>query len=313
MSPKASAATRHDAVIEGASSEALARQVFSHELATWAKFDPLARDGHDPEGVHQLRVTSRRLRAELGVLAPVLTRHSAGDLATDLRWIGTILGRQRDLDVLDELLTRLEHEDSRFDASVFARLRRQRDTERRRVRNALSSARYRSLARELATWAVDPPLRRRARRRASDTLRPGLLTGLSALFELVDSLGPNVSDEVLHRLRITIKRSRYHAEVAAIVLGSYADTVAKDLAKAQGVLGDLHDRVVASNYLRDWRASRWPVDADANEREPVDLALIELGDEMTALRRAWHAPLARARRHSTALYIDATGPGDDHA
>lgn len=298
---------RHDAVIEDTSSEALARQVFAHELATWFKFDPLARDGHDPEGVHQLRVTSRRLRAELGVLAPVLTRRATTDLATDLRWIGTILGRQRDLDVLDELLTRLEHVEAPFDASVFSRLRRQRDTERRRVRNALSSARYQNLARDLATWAIAPPLRRRARRRASEILRPNLLSGLSALFEHVDELGPNVSDELLHRLRITIKRSRYRAEVAAIVLGPTAEAVAKDLAKAQSVLGDLHDRAVASNYLRNWRASRWPVDADVSEREPVDVALVELGDELTTLRRAWRAPLARARRHSTALHIDTNG------
>ncbi|HSN03307.1 MAG TPA: CHAD domain-containing protein [Acidimicrobiales bacterium] len=288
------------------STEGLARQIFAHELATWVKYDPLAREGLDPEGVHQLRVTSRRLRAELGVLSPVLSRGGARDLAKELRWIGTILGRQRDLDVLFELLTHLEHEESPFDASVLARLRRQRDAERRRVRDALSSARYRHLARDLATWAVEPPLRRRARESASDALRPRLLNGLSALFDGVDGIGPNVTDETLHRLRITIKRSRYRAEVAAPVLGPNADAVAKDLAKAQGVLGDLHDRVVASAYLGDWRASRWPVDAAASDGDPVDVALVELGDEMAALRRAWRAPLARARRRSTTLYLDAS-------
>lgn len=293
------------------SSETLARQIFSHELATWVRFDPLAREGHDPEGVHQLRVTSRRLRAELGVLAPVLSRPAATDLAKELRWIGTILGRQRDLDVLFELLTQLEHEESPFDASVLFRLRRQRDAERRRVRDALSSARYRRLARDLATWAVAPRLRHRAHTRASDVLRPRLLSGLSTLFDTVDALGPNVTDERLHQLRITIKHSRYRAEVAASILGPNADAVAKDLAKAQGVLGDLHDRVVASSYLRDWLSSRWPLDADALENEPVTAALVELGDEMAALRRAWRAPLARARRRSTALHLEPDGPGNE--
>lgn len=300
----------HDVVTEVITSDGLARQIFSHELATWVKFDPLARDGRDPEGVHQLRVTSRRLRAELGVLAPILSPRAANDLAKELRWIGSILGRQRDIDVLYQLLTHLEHEESPFDASVLARLLRQRDAERRRVRDALSSGRYQHLARDLATWAVAPPLRRRAPKRASDALRPGLLSGLSALFDRVDSVGPNVTDEMLHRLRITIKHSRYRAEVAVPVLGPNADVVARDLAKAQGVLGDLHDRVVASAYLDKWRASRWPVDAELNEHEPVDAALSELASEMTALRRAWRAPLARARRRSTALYLeanDATG------
>ena len=302
-----------DVLVTGTvSTEALARQIFARELATWVKFDPLAREGIDPEGVHQLRVTSRRLRAELGVLSPALTRPAVSDLTKELRWIGTILGRQRDLDVLYELLTRLEHEESPFDASVLARLRRQRDAERRRVRDALSSARYRRLARDLATWAVAPPLRRRARVSASDALRPRLLSGLGALFDGVDGIGPNVTDETLHRLRITIKRSRYRAEVAAPVLGPNADAVAKDLAKAQGVLGDLHDRVVASAYLGDWRASRWPIDAAANDHDPVDVALVELRDEMAALRRAWRAPLARARRRSTALYLDASDLETQH-
>jgi CHAD domain-containing protein len=301
-------------VTDVVSSESLARQIFSRELATWVKFDPLAREGRDPEGVHQLRVTSRRLRAELGVLAPILEREESKNLAKELRWIGAILGRQRDLDVLYELLTHLEHEESPYDASVLARLRRQRDAERRRVRDALSSARYQRLARDLAAWAVAPPLRRRARGRASDSLRPGLLTGLSALFDGVDAVGPNVTDEMLHRLRITIKHSRYRAEVAAPVLGASADAVAKDLAKAQGVLGDLHDRVVASAYLNKWRASRWPVDAESNAHDPVDVALSELADEMAALRRAWRAPLARARRRSTALYLgDDDEPAGDSA
>ena len=305
--------TRHDAATEDVSSEVLARQIFSHELATWVKYDPLAREGHDPEGVHQLRVASRRLRAELGVLSPVLSRRLANDLAKELRWIGTILGRQRDLDVLYQLLSHLEHEESPFDASVLARLRRQRDAERRHVRDALSSTRYQHLARDLATWAVAPPLRRRAHKRASDALRPGLLTGLSALFEHVDELGPNVADESLHRLRISIKRSRYRAEVAAPVLGPNADAVAKDLARAQGVLGDLHDRVVASAYLNEWLASRWPIDATASDHDPVTVALVELADEMSALRRAWRAPLAKARRRSTALYLEANTPGGDVA
>ena len=306
MAPGAAARQRRDVVKDDATTESLARQIFSHELATWVRFDPLAREGRDPEGVHQLRVTSRRLRAELDVLAPVLGERSSKSLAKELRWIGSILGRQRDLDVLYDLLTRLEHEESPYDASVLSRLRRQRDTERRRVREALSSARYQRLARDLAAWAVAPPLRRRARARASDTLRPGLLAGLSALFYGVYAVGPTVTDETLHRLRIAIKRSRYRAEVAGPVLGPNADAVAKDLARAQGVLGDLHDRVVARAFLNEWRASRWPVDAVASENDPVDVALGELAEDMAALRRAWRAPLARARRRSTALYLDET-------
>ncbi len=290
--------------------EELSRRVITSELANWMKYDPSARDGSDPEGVHQLRVTSRRLRAELDVLAGVLNPKDTRALSTELQWIGRILGRQRDLDVLHDLLNDLQHDESPFDSGVFARLRRQRDAERARVRDALSHKRYRRLVAELSRLAVAPPLRGR-RRRASDVLRPKLLKGLTSLFESVDALGPNAPDDQLHSLRIEIKRNRYRAEVAAHVLGSSAELVAKDLAKAQGVLGDLHDCVVASDFLRAWSLSRWPVDVDERGRGPIDVGLEDLSRRMDDLRTAWRAPLTKARRHATALYLhpDAASPG----
>lgn len=285
----------------------ITRQVITRELANWMKFDPSARDGSDPEGVHQLRVTSRRLRAELDVLAPVFEPTAARALVKELRWITSVLGRQRDLDVLHELLSRLEHEERPFDPSVFARLGRQRDAERARVKDALSHKRYQRLAGELARWAVAPPLRMRRRRSARDVLRPKLLKGLTSLFDDVDTIGPTTPDVELHALRIAIKRNRYRAEVATFVYGSIAADVAKDLAKAQGVLGDLHDCVVATEFLRAWSASRWPVDAVEQGRGPIDAALDELAEQMDNLRSAWRAPLAKARRRSTALHV-AAGP-----
>ena len=291
----------------------LTRRVLTRELATWMKFDPSARDGSDPEGVHQLRVTSRRLRAELDVLAPVLDPTAARTLAKELRWIAGVLGRQRDLDVLHDLLSDLEHEESPFDESVFARLRRQRDAERSRVRDALTQKRYRRLVSELARWAVSPPLRVRRHRSARDVLGPRLLKGLSALFAVIDALGPNAPDDELHELRIAIKRNRYRSEVATFAFGSGAADVARDLAKAQGVLGDLHDCVVATDFLRAWSASRWPVDAEDQGRGPIDAALEELALRMDELRSAWRAPLAKARRRSTVLYlnVEATAPSTD--
>ena len=290
------------------SGEALTREVFTHELSSWLRFDPLAREGRDPEGVHQLRVAARRLRAEMGVLTQTISQKPAAHTSRELRWIGGVLGRQRDLDVLYELLCHVEHEDVPFDASVLALLRRQRERERRHVSEALSSRRYQDLVTTLAAWAVAPPLRRRAHKSASSILRPGVLGGLGELFDTVDSLGPNPTDEDLHRVRIAIKHNRYRCEVATPALGAGADAVAKDLAKAQGVLGDLRDRVVARDFLTRWRASRWPLDEDESRREPVAIALSELSDEMAQLRRRWRAHVAHARRRSTALYLDDDGP-----
>ena len=63
--------------------------------------DPIARIGEDPEGVHQARVATRRLRSHLATFAPVLRRGARPSGSTsDLRWLGRSLGIVRDLDVL---------------------------------------------------------------------------------------------------------------------------------------------------------------------------------------------------------------------
>ncbi|MBK9704079.1 MAG: inorganic triphosphatase [Betaproteobacteria bacterium] len=53
----------------------------------------------DPEWVHQMRVGTRRLRACLGLLQPLLPAPGVAAVAADLRWLAALLGGARDLDV----------------------------------------------------------------------------------------------------------------------------------------------------------------------------------------------------------------------
>ena len=62
--------------------------------------DPGVRLGDDAEAVHQARVATRRLRAELKLLEPALDPAVADALRTDLRWLGGQLGDLRDSQVL---------------------------------------------------------------------------------------------------------------------------------------------------------------------------------------------------------------------
>ena len=52
-----------------------------------------------PEGVHQMRVGVRRLRAILSAFAPLLPNDEHRWLSDELRWLGTVLGIARNLDV----------------------------------------------------------------------------------------------------------------------------------------------------------------------------------------------------------------------
>ncbi|CCE07767.1 conserved hypothetical protein [Bradyrhizobium sp. STM 3843] len=60
---------------------------------------PSAEDGRNPEGVHQLRVSLRRLRAALHLMQPVGTNGKLTSLLTDARWLAQSLSAARDWDV----------------------------------------------------------------------------------------------------------------------------------------------------------------------------------------------------------------------
>src|SRR5258705_12274945 len=59
-----------------------------------------ARNGRDPEDVHQMRVAVRRLRAILRASRSLFDPNWADRLRRDLKWLGTAPGPGRDLYVL---------------------------------------------------------------------------------------------------------------------------------------------------------------------------------------------------------------------
>ena len=54
--------------------------------------DPVVRIDVDPEGVHQTRVATRRLRSDLRTFRPLLDRDWVQGLRDELGWIARILG-----------------------------------------------------------------------------------------------------------------------------------------------------------------------------------------------------------------------------
>ncbi len=71
------------------------------------------------------------------------------------------------------------------------------------------------------------------------------------LVRAVRKLGPHPSDEQLHDVRIRAKRLRYACEAFSQVAGRPAAQLGRAAADLQGVLGELHDAVVAEAWIRD--------------------------------------------------------------
>lgn len=77
----------------------------------WTRFDEMmsftdvAVAGEDPEGVHDMRVASRRLRAALELFQPIFPRRELRPLLREVKGLADALGGVRDLDVMLERLT----------------------------------------------------------------------------------------------------------------------------------------------------------------------------------------------------------------
>jgi CHAD domain-containing protein len=180
-------------------------------------------------------------------------------LRTELRWLGALLGRVRDADVL---LARLQDrtQDLGPTAKAAKPILRSLRAERARAFDellaVLGGERYLELLERLVVAAGSPQLMPRALERAKD-VAPELVRGpCDSLEQAVEALGKDPSDEELHAVRIRAKRCRYATEAAAPVLGKRAARFARAAADLQQVLGDLNDAVVAERWLRDWVTGR---------------------------------------------------------
>ena len=201
-----------------------------------------ARTGRDPEDVHQMRVAVRRLRAILRASRPLFDPGWVDGLRRELKWLGTVLGGVRDLDVLHAYLrSQLEA----LPAPERRAGRADRVRARAALRVALASPRYARLLARLRAALVHPPTR------PSSVPLPGIAAAeFKKLRKAVARLPRPPSAEELHAVRIKVKRARYAAELVQPIIGRRAERFIAKAKKLQDILGEHQDAVVAEEYLR---------------------------------------------------------------
>jgi CHAD domain-containing protein len=235
------------------------------QVSALKAYDPLVR-GNEPDAVHQMRTTTRRLRSTLQTFSAFLSLAESSDLVDELRWLGGELGAARDAEVLaghiEGQLRELPAE--LVVGPVAARVRghfaKLGADAQAGVVSALDSGRYfalldrldelvgrtepSDLGRRPAVRALPAAVRktyRRTRRRMKRALR--------------QPAGPGQPEErrevALHEARKAAKRARYAGEAVAPVLGRDADRFAKQMKKLQSALGEHQDAVIARGATRE--------------------------------------------------------------
>jgi CHAD domain-containing protein len=208
-----------------------------------------------PDAVHRMRVAARRLRAVLRAYRPLLERERTDRIRAELKWLGLRLGPARDLEVMAEELSSAVAElpDELVLGPVDARLTRhfspaQADA-RRSVVRTLRTKRYLGLLDQLDRLVTDPPLTKRAGRRADKELPRRVRRAYRRTARKVAAL--DGSDEAMHDVRKAAKRLRYAAEVAVPAVGKKANRTRRRAREVTKVLGDHHDAAVIRPLLRE--------------------------------------------------------------
>ncbi len=216
--------------------------------------------GADPEYLHQLRVTVRRLRAILSLYSGLLQKRQRKAVARELRWLARALGPARDADVfVADIWPPLREalgDGPRTEAldKTWRRLQRRAAAAAHR---ALASHRYRRLLRQLERWIAQPAWRgdTGGRRRASRD-RPARGFGHIELERRTNRVRKSggaldkLDAEALHRLRIDIKKLRYMMETLSPLFNhARVKKTLETLSRLQDILGDLNDIEVVKQKL----------------------------------------------------------------
>jgi CHAD domain-containing protein len=218
----------------------------------------------DAEGVHQMRVGMRRLRAAMSLFADILRDPETAALKQELRWLAGELAPARELEVLvTRVVAPVRRRHSRLAgvSSLSRDLAAQRATALARAQDAVRSARFRALTLEVAAWLETGQWTRPQDDLVRDrgevpieisaaeqlTRRFGKIRKRSKVLTQLDARGR-------HELRIQAKKVRYAAEFFANLFpGKKAARRRKRFLSAlEGVqdgLGDLNDIAVHEDRI----------------------------------------------------------------
>jgi CHAD domain-containing protein len=240
-------------------------------LSAWRRHEPLARLGQEPEELHQLRVTVRRIDATLALFKHQLPEALVRARKT-AKGVLRALGAARDVDVQLAELSRYCADLPDEERAAAEPLRRQLEAlgarAHTRVVRLLDSAPTRRWLEDLtvgteAAAAVAP-----ATHSALAVMPARVRQRFRKLRKTVRRLPANASMEEFHDVRRRAKQLRYAIESGAGMFGKPAEDLLKALRRMQERLGAHQDAHMARSRLATLAADA------ANALPPATLFLM---------------------------------------
>jgi triphosphatase len=239
--------------------QAIGRACLKHVLDN----EPALING-DPEGVHQMRVGLRRLRAAMSLFGALLRDPQTAAVKTELKWLARELAPARELDVLlQRVIVPVKRRHPRWHGipSLSQELAEKRKSALTRAQNAVTSMRFHALTFETAAWLETgqwtKPRDDLVRDRGDvpvETFAAGQLTRRWRKIRKKGKALAQLDAPSRHKLRILVKKLRYAAEFFASLFPGKRSEKRRDkflpaLERLQAGLGDLNDIAVHEDVI----------------------------------------------------------------
>ncbi len=216
-------------------------------------------ENRDPEFLHYLRVSSKRLRVALSIFRPYFRKSEINHFKDEVKTLAPVLGKARDIDVYLKFLRKEAlpeaASDKREDIRKYmAFLTKTRNECQVSVVEKIKSARHARFKKRfeafLGRWdSINRPSKSPyVCRLASDEISQGI----HRLVKTSRRLSDNSEDHRLHKFRIKCRKMRYRTELFLSLSGKDGARTVKKLVDVQNALGGHHDSVTAGEKLEHY-------------------------------------------------------------
>jgi CHAD domain-containing protein len=215
------------------------------------------------EDIHDLRVSSRRLREGLALFAPCYPAGGIARLVKQIKQVTRLLGEIRNTDEAILFFSALADEvdeTCRGDLEgVAASFRKSRKKELKRLKAGLRDIDSGSLG-DLYRRVINAPNLFSNAPNGIDLFIPlsrfakdALDERFASVLKLVTVALQEGEAEAQHLLRIAVKHLRYRMEIISFLFGSHYEELHEALKEYQDLLGKMHDLQVFSGIIRNAR------------------------------------------------------------
>ena len=239
-----------DRLIEAELSNSLNEILVSHSLLL---------QHYDAEGLHQLRVTLRRLFSFLRFFRKELPKHEWKKISGVVKKLIKPTSKVRDFDVFNSNYIEPAYQDNNT-SFEFRNLLNQSHEEllslHRQLSDDLSSAEYHHLLQQLKSWVRNQRWKKGSTDKNlieqgpfREKIQKKLNQRLNNLFGKIKKVKKN-DRKALHKLRIEVKELRYVLDVLHVAV-KHKKRQLKYLKELQELLGKINDSYIAEQIVND--------------------------------------------------------------